>query len=129
MSAGVYRMIGGPENGKLRELPGNDAVEVHRAGDLTIGEPASVVAGHYVPHPSVKQVMTWKPLRVGEVVEAPAPRIQDVDMTFVRLVRDLRATQMEYFKARDREVLLRSKALEKEVDRRIQWLLKVGGGE
>lgn len=36
---------------------------------------------------------------------------------FVALVGDMRAAQKEYFATRDREVLSRSKALERQVDK------------
>lgn len=125
MSAGVFRLFGGPMDGKLIELA-EAKMEVFRPGDASLGEESSVLAGHYIPHPRMKQALSWKPLRVGEEVTPSAK--EDVDLAFVRLVKELRAAQVEYFKGRDREVLVRSKALEKEVDARVEWLLRVGGG-
>ena len=39
---------------------------------------------------------------------------------FVALVREMRQAQKEYFKTRDRDVLNRSKSLERQVDKAIE---------
>ena len=42
------------------------------------------------------------------------------DLEFRALVRDMREAQKEYFRRRDREVLIRSKGLEGQVDAALQ---------
>lgn len=39
-----------------------------------------------------------------------------IDFAFHRLVKDMRSLQKEYFKTKDKEVLMKCKALEKEID-------------
>lgn len=44
-------------------------------------------------------------------------------MEFARLVKNLRTTQKEYFRTRDRVTLQQSKSLESQVDRRCEEIL------
>lgn len=51
-----------------------------------------------------------------EQMQAELDRIRNANISFIKLVGKMRDLQKEYFKTRDRQVMLQSKALEGRVD-------------
>jgi len=125
------RFLGGPNAGKLADVETNEdgfakPIEMFAASPWgpDTGS-AGVKIGEYVVDPKNPAIMRFQPLRQGETGLVTE---EDVELSFVRLVKDMREAQLQYFKNRDRDVLVRSKALEKEVDARVAWLIRSGGG-